>query len=108
MQYGKLEMKMMTGDEAMSLLMSAYGNEIKKGGRGCGKTAFRTALLMGANAIKVCARIPEIIEDLEGLKMSMEGQIFYDKSSRFLYEERMEHTNETIDEAIDIVKQLLR
>lgn len=55
----------MTSEEAISLLMSACGNEVVKGGRGCGKTAFRTALLMGANAIKVCAKIPEIIEELE-------------------------------------------
>lgn len=97
----------MTSEEAMNLLMSAYGNEVIKGGRGCGKTAFRTALLMGANAIKVCVRIPEIIEELEGLKMSMEGQIFYNQSSKLIYEERMESTNETVDEAINIVRQLL-
>ena len=46
----------MTNEEAINLLMSAYGNEVIKGGRGCGKTAFRTALLMGANAIKVLER----------------------------------------------------
>ena len=97
----------MTSEEAMNLLMSAYGNEVIKGGRGCGKTAFRTALLMGANAIKIVARIPEIIEELEGLKMNMEGQIFYNQASKLIYEERMESTNETVDEAIDIVRQLL-
>lgn len=97
----------MTNEEAMSILMSAYGNEVIKGGRGCGKTAFRTALLMGANAIKIVVRIPEIIEELEGLKMDMEGQIFYNQASKLIYEERMESTNETVNEAIDIVKQLL-
>lgn len=97
----------MTNEEAMSILMSAYGNEVIKGGRGCGKTAFRTALLMGANAIKIVVRIPEIIEELEGLKMDMEGQIFYNQDSKLIYEERMESTNETVNEAIDIVKQLL-
>lgn len=97
----------MTSEEAMSLLINAYGNEVIKGGRGCGKTAFRTALLMGANAIKICARIPEIIEELEGLKMSMDGQIFYNQASKLIYEERMESTNDTVDEAIGIVKQLL-
>lgn len=97
----------MTSEEAMSLLMSAYGNEVIKGGRSCGKTAFRTALLMGANAIEICARIPEIIEELEGLKMSMDGQIFYNQASKLIYEEKMESTNETVDEAISIVKQLL-
>lgn len=97
----------MTNEEAMSILMSAYGNEVIKGGRGCGKTAFRTALLMGANAIKIVVRIPEIIEELEGLKMDMEGQIFYNQASKLIYEERMKSTNETVNEAIDIVKQLL-
>lgn len=97
----------MTSEEAMSLLMNAYGNEVIKGGRGCGKTAFRTALLMGAKAIKICARIPEIIEELEGLKMSMDGQIFYNQASKLIYEERMESTNDTVDEAIGIVKKLL-
>lgn len=97
----------MTNEEAMSILMSAYGNEVIKGGRGCGKTAFRTALLMGANAIKIVVRIPEIIEELEELKMSMEGQIFYNQSSKLIYEERMESTNETVNETISIVKQLL-
>lgn len=97
----------MTSEEAMSILMSAYGNEVIKGGRGCGKTTFRTALLMGANAIKIVARVPEIIEELEGLKMDMEGQIFYNQASKLIYEERMESTNEAVDEAIDIVKQLL-
>ena len=97
----------MTNEEAMSILMSAYGNEVIKGGRGCGKTAFRAALLMGANAIKIVVRIPEIIEELEGLKMDMEGQIFYNQASKLIYEERMGSTNETVNEAIDIVKQLL-
>lgn len=97
----------MTSEEAISLLMSAYGNEVIKGGRGCGKTAFRTALLMGANAIKILSHVPEIIEELEGLKMSMDGQIFYNQSSKLIYEEKMKSTNETVDEAISIVRQLL-
>lgn len=87
--------------------MSAYDNEVIKGGRGCGKTAFRTALLMGANAIKVCAKIPEIIEELEGLKISMDGHVFNDEGAKMIYEAIMESTNETIDESISIVKQLL-
>jgi len=41
----------MTGEEAISLLFNAYKYEVQKGGRGCGKTAMRTAMLMGANAI---------------------------------------------------------
>lgn len=43
----------MTGNEAISILFNAYKYEIEKGGRGCGKTALRTALLMGANAISI-------------------------------------------------------
>lgn len=43
----------MTGNEAISVLFNAYKYEIEKGGRGCGKTALRTALLMGANAISL-------------------------------------------------------
>ena len=43
----------MTGNEAISILFNAYKYEIQKGGRGCGKTAMRIALLMGANAISL-------------------------------------------------------
>ena len=43
----------MTGNEAISVLLNAYKYEVEKGGRACGKTAMRTALLMGANAISL-------------------------------------------------------
>ena len=43
----------MTGNEAISILFNAYKYEVQKGGRACGKTALRTALLMGANAISL-------------------------------------------------------
>lgn len=43
----------MTANEAISVLFNAYKYEVEKGGRGCGKTALRTALLMGANAISL-------------------------------------------------------
>ena len=43
----------MTGDEAIAILFNAYKYEVQKGGRACGKTALRTALLMGANAISL-------------------------------------------------------
>lgn len=43
----------MTGDEAIAILFNAYKYEVQKGGRSCGKTAMRTALLMGANAISL-------------------------------------------------------
>lgn len=43
----------MTNKEAIELLMVAYESAVIKGGRGCGKVTFRTAILMGANALKV-------------------------------------------------------
>lgn len=43
----------MTGNEAISVLLNAYRYEVQKGGRACGKTTLRTALLMGANAISL-------------------------------------------------------
>lgn len=43
----------MTGNEAIAVLFNAYKYEVQKGGRACGKTALRTALLMGANAISL-------------------------------------------------------
>ena len=49
----------------------------------------------------------EIIDALETLKLSMDGQIFYNQESKMLYEERMYSVNETVDEAIKIVKQFL-
>lgn len=47
----------MTTEQAINLLMSVYGDEVIKGGRGCGKTNFRTALLMGTNALGVLEQI---------------------------------------------------
>lgn len=65
----------MTGNEAISVLLNAYRYEVQKGGRGCGKTALRTALLMGANAISIIQQAMEdkdywdyeAVEILEGL-----------------------------------------
>ena len=65
----------MTGNEAISILFNAYKYEVQKGGRGCGKTAMRTALLMGANAISLIQKAinddeywtPDKIEALEEL-----------------------------------------
>lgn len=47
----------MTGNEAISILFNAYRYEVEKGGRACGKTALRTALLMGANAISLIMKV---------------------------------------------------
>lgn len=43
----------MTGNEAIAVLFNAYKYVLQKGGRANGKTAMRTALLMGANAISL-------------------------------------------------------
>ena len=43
----------MTNKEAANILLNIYQNEVQMGGRGCGKTAFRNALLIGANAINL-------------------------------------------------------
>lgn len=58
-------------------------------------------------AMNAYVKIPEIIQELETLKMSIDGQIFYNQPSRLIYEERMESTNETVNEAISIVKGLM-
>ena len=85
----------MTEKEAINILMNAYGNEVIKGGRGCGKTAFRSALLMGANAIKVLDQIrwerDIAIQQLEeigiGLGRKMDGKYL----SKEEYEELLEY-----------------
>lgn len=41
----------MTRKEAINILMDAYESKVLSGGRCCGKTNFRTALLMGAESI---------------------------------------------------------
>lgn len=43
----------MTGNEAIGVLINAYNNVVQNSGRCNGKTALRTALLMGANAISI-------------------------------------------------------
>lgn len=58
-------------------------------------------------AMYMYAKIPETIHELAKLKITTDGQIFYNQSSKLIFEERMESTNEVIDEAISIVKRLL-
>ena len=53
----------MTPEEGIKILLEACGQIIKTQGRGANKTNFRTALLMGANAIKVLANQKENSED---------------------------------------------
>lgn len=47
----------MTREEAINILKNVYGNEFVKGGRNCGKTAFRTALVMAMNALSAIEQI---------------------------------------------------
>lgn len=78
----------MTGNEAISVLFNAYKYEVEKGGRACGKTALRTALLMGANAISLIMKVTgdedywtadkiEVLEEL--LKENIDFKEQYDE-----------------------------
>ena len=84
----------MTGNEAISVLLNAYKYEIEKGGRACGKTAMRTALLMGANAISLIQKAMgdddywtadkiEVLEDL----LKRENASALDTVSKGLYDQ---------------------
>ena len=53
----------MTGDEAIKILLDCYHSVIVSEGRGGVKSNLRTALLMGANAIKVLQNLKEDKED---------------------------------------------
>lgn len=75
----------MTGNEAIYVLLNAYRNEVKMGGRACGKTALRTALIMGANAISI---IQQVIgnddywttEKTEALEKLLKQEVKYEKT----------------------------
>ena len=72
----------MTGNEAISVLFNAYRYEVQKGGRGCGKTALRTALLMGANAISLIQQAMDddeywTADKIEVLEELLKGNIDY-------------------------------
>lgn len=75
----------MTGNEAIYVLLNAYRNEVKMGGRACGKTALRTALIMGANAISI---IQQVIDDddywttekTEALEELLKQEVCYEKT----------------------------
>ena len=49
--------------------------------------------------------VEEIVAEMEDLKMSMDCQIFYNEASKLMYKEIMERVNETVNEAIDIVRK---
>lgn len=49
----------MTGDEAIKILLNCYHDVVVAEGRGSVKSNLRTALLMGANAIKVLQNLEE-------------------------------------------------
>ena len=53
----------MTGDEAIKILLDCYHSVIVSEGRGSVKSNLRTALLMGANAIKVLQNLEEDKKD---------------------------------------------
>ena len=53
----------MTGDEAIKILLDCYHNVVVSEGRGSVKSNLRTALLMGANAIKVLQNLKEDKKD---------------------------------------------
>ena len=84
----------MTGNEAISVLLNTYKYEIEKGGRGCGKTAMRTALIMGANAISLIQKAmgddeywtADKIEVLEEL-LKRENALVLDTVSKGLYDQ---------------------
>ena len=46
----------------------------------------------------------KVIEDIKSLKMSIDGNIFYDEASKLAHEEIIEKVNETIEEVIHIAK----
>ena len=85
----------MTKEEALKILTYVYENEVEKGGRGCDKTAFRTALLMSINALTIIDQIrwerDVVIEQLEdigvGLGRKMDGKYL----SKEEYEELLEY-----------------
>ena len=73
----------MTGNEAIPVLLNAYRNEVQKGGRGCGKTALRTALLMGANAISLVQKAMDddeywTAEKIEVLEKLLKREVVYE------------------------------
>lgn len=73
----------MTGNEAISVLLNTYKYEVQNGGRGCGKTALRTALLMGANAISIIQKAMEdkeywTEENLELLEKLLKREVNYE------------------------------
>lgn len=85
----------MTKEEAYNILMNVYENEVVKGGRGCGKTSFRTALRMSMNALGAIDQIQwerdVAIEQLEeigvGLGRKMDGKYLTKEE----YEELLEY-----------------
>lgn len=58
-------------------------------------------------AMYMYAKIPETIHELARLKITTDGQIFYNQSLKLIFEERMESVNEVIDEVISIVRGLI-
>ena len=85
----------MTRLEALNILENAYGNMVIKGGRSCGKTSLRTALMMAMNALGAVEQIQWerdiAIDQLEeigvGLGRKMDGKYLTKEE----YEELLEY-----------------
>ena len=69
----------MTRLEALNILEDVYKDMVIKGGRSCGKTSFRTALLMAMNALGAIEQIQWerdiAIEQLSELGLSLGQKI---------------------------------
>lgn len=59
------------------------------------------------NAVNTYTRIPEIITELENMKLTEDGTTGYDANSTLIYEEKMEITNAVIDDVIHVIKRWL-
>ena len=58
-------------------------------------------------ALATYEKLPDIINEIESLKMTIDGMIFYDPSSHLIYEEKVNTVNEVLDEVLGIMKGLL-
>ena len=59
------------------------------------------------SAVNTYTRIPEIITELENMKLPENGTTGYDANSTLIYEEKMEITNAVIDDVIHVIKSWL-
>ena len=85
----------MTRLEALNILENVYKDEVIKGGRSCGKTSFRTALMMAANALGAIEQIQWerdiAIEQLSELGLGLGQKIEGKYLTKEEYEELLEY-----------------